>query len=51
MNRNVIDIAYYKNSRNTYCGIKVYLALIRSEKLVAVKYIYIVFLKLYEISQ
>ena len=40
MNRNTIDIAYYKSSRNTYCGIKVYLVLIRSEKLVAVKYIY-----------
>ena len=40
MNRNTIDIAYYKSSRNTYCGIKVYLALIRSEKLVAVKYMY-----------
>ena len=40
MNRNTIDITYYKSSRNTYCGIKVYLALISSEKLLAVKYIY-----------
>ena len=40
MNRNIIDIAYYKSSRNSYCDIKVYLALISCEKLVAVKCIY-----------